>query len=202
MIAVAFSFPIIKLCLTLSPVLLYSFLKGEVMLEDQKVQIRISKELLEYCKANSENLSLFIREAMREKIASGLLTDPSQEFVEIRCKTPYTFFAKLERVIDGDTMLINFDAGFFINYQTKIRLAGINAPEADTKKGKEATAFVEKELKNANLIVETRKKEKFGRFLAYVYYSSKYKDFEDIIRYGKLLNEELVRAGLANRYGQ
>ena len=52
------------------------------MLEDQKVQIRISTELLEYCKANSENLSLFIREAMREKIASGLLTDPSLSFVE------------------------------------------------------------------------------------------------------------------------
>ena len=172
------------------------------MLEDQKVQIRISTELLEYCKANSENLSLFIREAMREKIASGLLTDPSLEFVEIRCKTPYTYFAKLERVIDGDTLLINFDAGFFINYQTKIRLIGINAPEANTKKGKEATAFVEKELKDANLIVETRKKEKYGRFLAYVYYSVKYKDFEDIIRFGKLLNEELVKAGLANRYGQ
>jgi len=172
------------------------------MLEDQKVQIRISKELLEYCKANSENLSLFIREAMREKIASGLLTDPSLSFVEIRCKTPYTYFAKLDRVVDGDTLLINFDAGFFINYQTKIRLIGINTPEANTKEGQEAIRFIEKELKNANLIVETRKKEKYGRFLAYVYYSSKYKDFEDIIRFGKLLNEELVKNGLANRYGK
>ena len=62
-------------------------------------------------------------------------------------------------------------------------------------------AFVEKELKDANLIVETRKKEKFGRYLAFVYYSQKYKDFEEIIRHGKLLNEELVKAGFANRYG-
>jgi endonuclease YncB( thermonuclease family) len=172
------------------------------MFENEKVQLRISQELLNYCKNNFENVSLFIREAIREKIDSGLLTDPSLSFVEIRARTPYTFFAKLERVIDGDTILINFDLGFFISIKEKVRLAGINAPEADTKKGKEATAFIEKELKDANLIVETRKKEKFGRFLGYVYYDKKHSDFEDIIRFGKLLNEELVKAGYANRYGK
>ena len=106
----------------------------------------------------------------------------------------------LERAIDGGTMLLNFDAGFFINIKEKVRLIGIDAPEIDTEKGKEALAFVEKELNGANLIVETRKKEKYGRYLAFIYYSVQYKDFDDIIRYGKLLNEELVKAGLANRY--
>jgi endonuclease YncB( thermonuclease family) len=171
------------------------------MTEDERIQIRISTELVDYCKSNFENVSLFIREAMREKIDSGLLTDPSLSFVEIRCRTPYTYFAKLEKVIDGDTLSINFDLGFFLSLKETVRLAGIDAPEINTKKGKEAAAFVESELKNAYLIIETRKKEKYGRYLAYVYYSKKYKDFVDIIRYGKLLNEELVKAGLANRYG-
>ena len=172
------------------------------MLEDKKVQIRISKEFLNYCKTNFENVSLFIRDAMREKIASGLLTDPSLSFVEIRCKTPYTYHAKLERVVDGDTLLLSFDLGFFINFQSKVRLIGIDCPPIETDEGKQAVAFVEKELKNANLIVESRKKEKFGRYLCYVYYDKKHTDFEEIIRYGKLLNEELVRAGLANRYNE
>jgi micrococcal nuclease len=170
------------------------------MLKNEKIQIRISEELLDYCKNNFENVSLFIREAIREKIDSGLLTDPSLSFIEIRARTTYTYFAKLVRVIDGDTILLNFDAGFFISFQSKVRLIGINAPEIDSEKGKEAVAFVEKELTGANLIVETRKKEKYGRYLAFIYYHKEYKDFEDIIRYGKLLNEELVKAGLANRY--
>ena len=170
------------------------------MLENEKVQIRISKELLEYCKKNVDNVSLFFREAAREKIASGSLIDSSLTFAEIRCRTPFTYYAKLERIIDGDTLLIEFDLGFFTKIQSRVRLAGIDCPEIETEKGKEATAFVEKELRNANLIVETRKKEKYGRYLALVYYDKKYQDFEDIIRYGKLLNDELVKAGLAVRY--
>jgi hypothetical protein len=35
------------------------------MSEDERIQIRISTELIDYCKSNFENVSLFIREAMR-----------------------------------------------------------------------------------------------------------------------------------------
>src|SRR4030042_2280883 len=156
------------------------------MQKNNKIQIRISEELLDYCKKNFQNVSLFIREAIRDKIDSGSLVDPSKEFIEIRAKSTYTYHATLEKVIDGDTLLVNFDLGFFISVKEKVRLIGINAPELNTKKGKEAAAFIEKELNGANLIVETRKKEKYGRFLAYIYYYKKSKDFEDIIRNGKL----------------
>ena len=93
-----------------------------------------------------------------------------------------------------------FDLGFFVNFKSKVRLIGIDCPPIETDKGKEAKAFIEKELKNANMIVECRKKEKYGRYLAFVYYDKRHQDFEEIIRHGKLLNEELVKAGLANRY--
>jgi hypothetical protein len=76
------------------------------MSEDERIQIRISTELIDYCKSNFENVSLFIREAMREKIDSGLLTDPSLSFVEIRCRTPYTYFAKLENLTEIRFQLI------------------------------------------------------------------------------------------------
>ena len=91
--------------------------------------------------------------------------------------------------------------GFFLSLKEKVRLIGINAAEIDTVEGKKAKAFIEKELEDAKLIVETRKKEKFGRFLAFIYYSKQYEDFEDIIRHGKLLNNELVKAGFATKYG-
>ena len=171
------------------------------MQKDDKFQLRISSELLDYCKANTENVSLFIREAVREKLESGKPLDSSLEFIEIRAKTPFTYFAKLDRVIDGDTILVEFDLGFFLSLKEKVRLIGINAPEIDTTEGKKAKEFIEKELQDTKLIVETRKKEKFGRFLAIIYYSKQYEDFEDIIRHGKLLNDELVRAGLAAKYG-
>ena len=170
------------------------------MMNDEKIQIRISSELLSYCKNNFENVSLFIREAVREKIDSGLLTDPSLQFVEIRCRSPYTYYAKLDSVVDGDTIILTFDVGFFTAIKERVRLVGIDTPEINTKKGKKAFEFVEKELTGANLIVETKKKEKYGRYLAWVYYSLQYKNFDDIIRHGKLLNDELVKAGLANRY--
>ena len=90
------------------------------MTKDEKLQIRLSSELLDYCHKNFENTSLFIREAMREKIDSGLLTDPSLSFVEIRAKTPYTYYAKLDSVVDGDTLSISFDLGFFISIKEKV----------------------------------------------------------------------------------
>ena len=82
------------------------------MQKDDKFQLRISSELLDYCKANTDNISLFIREAVREKLDSGKPLDSSLEFIEIRAKTPFTYFAKLDRVIDGDTILVEFDLGF------------------------------------------------------------------------------------------
>jgi len=170
------------------------------MIKNEKIQIRISEELLDYCKENFDNVSLFIRQAIREKIESGLLPDPSLSFIEIRARTPYTFFAKLDRIIDGDTIVVSADLGFFINVTVKLRLAGIDCPPIDTPEGKKATSFLEKELENTNLVIETRKKEKWGRYISYIYYDNKYKDFEDILRYGKLINEELVKNGLANRY--
>jgi hypothetical protein len=95
------------------------------MVKDEKFQIRLSSELVDFCKTNFENVSLFIRESMREKVESGLLTDPSLSFVEIRCRTPYTYYAKLERVIDGDSIVINFDLGFYLNLKETVRLIGI-----------------------------------------------------------------------------
>ena len=173
------------------------------MRKNVRKQIRLTKELLDYINDHVDNASQFIREAVRDKVETEKKEKENfQPFVEIRCKNQYTYSAKLERAIDGDTLELLIDLGFFITVNVKVRLADIDCPEIDTEVGKKATAFVEKELKKANLIIETRKKERYGRYLSYVYYSPDHKDFEGIIRNGKMLNEELVKAGLAVKYGE
>ena len=173
------------------------------MRKNVRKQIRLTEELLDYINSNVDNASQFIREAVREKVeADKKEKENFQPFVEIRCKNQYTYSAKLERAIDGDTLELLVDLGFFITVNVKVRLADIDCQPIETEEGKKATAFVEKELKKANLIIETRKKERYGRYLSYVYYSHDHKDFEGIIRNGKMLNEELVKAGLAVKYGE
>ena len=45
----------------------------------------------------------------------------------------YTYKAKLDRVVDGDTLDANIDLGFDITVHKRIRLAGINTPESRTR---------------------------------------------------------------------
>jgi endonuclease YncB( thermonuclease family) len=171
------------------------------MRKNVKKQIRLSEELMEYINDHYDNASQFIREAIREKVEHAKQTqNQTPTFVEIRAKNQYTFSAKLDHVIDGDTLALIIDLGFYLTINAKIRLADIDCPETDSEKGKQAKAFVEQELSNAHLIIETRKKGRYGRILAYIYYSTQYDDFEGIIRNGKMINDELIKVGLAEPY--
>jgi endonuclease YncB( thermonuclease family) len=96
--------------------------------------------------------------------------------------------------------LLDVDLGFFITYKVMIRLMGIDCPPIDKPEGKKALKFLTDELTGSNLLIEAHKKEKYGRFLAYVYYSKEHSTFEGLIRYGKLINEELIKGGFANKY--
>ena len=48
----------------------------------------------------------------------------------------YTYKAKLERVVDGDTLDASIDLGFDVIVRKRIRLAGINTPESRTRRKK------------------------------------------------------------------
>ena len=45
----------------------------------------------------------------------------------------YTYKAKLDRIIDGDTVDAHIDLGFDITIHKRIRLAGIDTPESRTR---------------------------------------------------------------------
>ena len=172
------------------------------MIYDQTFMIRISRELLDYCRSKP-NASRFVRSLIRyeQKRRASKNMDTLSAAPELRVKTPYTFFAKTVKIIDGDTIVLDADLGFYVKAQVKVRLAGVNVPPLATAKGKEAMEFLKSRLsyKN-NLVVESRKKDKYGRYLAYIYYHRIYTKFEDIVRLGKVVNEELLIHGLAEKY--
>lgn len=83
------------------------------------------------------------------------------------------------RVVDGDTIEIEGNK--------KVRLIGINSPEAKDCFGKESTAFTNEYLLNKAVKLEKdiSEKDKYDRLLRYVHLGS------------VLFNEELVKNGYA-----
>ena len=115
----------------------------------------------------------------------------------------FQYRGKLARVIDGDTIVVDVDLGFYLRQTMTLRLAGINTAEihGDHKaRALEAKAFVEKQLSGIKgMVVQAYKGEKYGRFLADVYYSAT-SDNDSVILKGTSLNQALLDAGLATRY--
>jgi micrococcal nuclease len=100
---------------------------------------------------------------------------------------------KVVRVVDGDTIVIRYDAKY-----EKVRLLCVNTPESvhpDTKQnipmGKVASRYTQKKLigKSVDLEFEIKKlRGNYGRLLAYVFVD------------GQNLNLNLVRQGLSPYY--
>lgn len=84
----------------------------------------------------------------------------------------YTYKAKIINVIDGDTVDAIIDMGFKIHTTQRLRLNRINTEEMhDTNLEKRKLAIEAKQymidtLLNKEVIVETRKSDSFGRWLA------------------------------------
>ncbi len=108
------------------------------------------------------------------------------------------------RIVDGDTLKV-----FYLGSEERIRLIGIDTPESRVNKktkrdakrsgqdiktiiemGKRATEYVESLVAPGDLITiefDEQKRDRYGRLLGYAYLSN-----------GKMLNEEIVKAGYAN----
>jgi len=112
----------------------------------------------------------------------------------------YKYKAKIDRVVDGDTLDIVVDLGFKITTNQRIRLQGIDTPETyNVKKDSEeyAKGVIAKEfviqritLNDYEATVETEKDTgKYGRYIATVWLADS----------SISLNDELVEKGLAQR---
>jgi len=107
----------------------------------------------------------------------------------------YTYKAKIISVYDGDTVTALVDLGFRINFEMKIRLTGIDAPELrgiEKPQGLISRDRLRELILNKEVILHTErdKQEKFGRWLGTIFLPK-----EKIS-----VNEMLIKEGLANPY--
>lgn len=84
----------------------------------------------------------------------------------------FEYTATLDRVIDGDTVVLNVDLGFHMKANLTFRLLGINAPEmhgVTHDKGQASKDFLVNLLKDVKkLTISTHAQDKYGRWLAKV----------------------------------
>ncbi|MBM9502374.1 nuclease [Leptospira sp. 201903071] len=111
----------------------------------------------------------------------------------LRSKDIYFYSGELERVIDGDTILVKLDLGFNILSRQRIRLRNVWSSEMDTQKGYSSFESLKKKLPaKTKLIVRSRSKDIYGRYVGDVLYAKKKTMTpEEIIHTGNYLNSEL-----------
>ncbi|MCP5467856.1 MAG: thermonuclease family protein [Deltaproteobacteria bacterium] len=148
----------------------------------------------------SRHLELAVRHDLFNLIKSSSKAHPKGKI--IRDMTPtYTFVAVLVAVIDGDTLELIAEQGFYAQYRLRIRLHGINAPEMhgpQAKKAQESKDFVIKALSELEfMIIKTYKTDAFGRYVADVLYHPLWTDHKKIFEEGFYLNQQLLDFGLA-----
>lgn len=106
----------------------------------------------------------------------------------------YQYDARIVRVIDADSIVVDLDQGFDIwQHDLHVRLAGIDAPERWTLPGKAARDFVEALLPPGTPVVISSEvydpTDKYGRCLGNV-----------ILGDERVLNDLLIVEGLAVAY--
>ena len=102
----------------------------------------------------------------------------------------YTYRARVVRWVDGDTVDLSVDCGFYTTVESRFRLYGIDTPERGQPGYDEATARAEQLAPaGSEVVVRTYKApDKYGRFLCLVVSGT------------TEVNDTLVDEGLAKAY--
>ena len=87
----------------------------------------------------------------------------------------YTYKAKVARVIDGDTVVLEIDLGFKIYHHMSCRLLNVNAPELNAKDEAVKLAAVESKEYLMSLLpvgkeitIKSTRLDKYGRALVWI----------------------------------
>ena len=156
--------------------------------------------------------------------ACRVVSETEAAGVTITDTPSYAYAAFVERVIDGDTLLVLIDLGFRNPVRERLRLRGVDTPEVGTPEGEAAKAFVEKLLPpGMPLVIKSNQTDDYGRFVADVFYFGKDSSQntlrsrgdqqgaraeeylngdptpEEIVAGGTYLNQQLLDEGLAVR---
>ena len=113
----------------------------------------------------------------------------------------YTYIAIVERIVDGDTIIVRADCGFRVWSTKRLRLRGVDAPELYSQAGQRAKEFVEDALASVDFIVVASKSlDPYGRPIADVMYGPGTEDPTEVVAGGIYLNRQLLDEGLAGVY--
>ena len=82
----------------------------------------------------------------------------------------------IDHIVDGDTFDCTLDLGFNISHKIRVRMFGINTPESRTRDLEEKARRLESKKRLTellsdnmdNLILQTKEKGKYGRYLGIV----------------------------------
>ncbi|HXV28298.1 MAG TPA: DUF1016 N-terminal domain-containing protein [bacterium] len=100
----------------------------------------------------------------------------------------YFYSGAVERVVDGDTLLVHVDLGFGLKRRQYLRLRGINAAELSRPEGTKARDFLLRAVEKAPSVqFKSRFTDRWDRYLSDVWAGELY------------LNRALLDAGLAER---
>ena len=110
----------------------------------------------------------------------------------------------IDHIVDGDTFDCTVDLGFNISHKIRVRMYGINTPESRTRDLEEkARGLASKkrliellEQHEGNLIVQTNKKGKYGRYLGTIFVDEITVDGV----YDTNINRQLIEEGFAVEY--
>ena len=116
----------------------------------------------------------------------------------------YTYKAKLDRVVDGDTIDVHIDLGFDVSVKKRVRFVGMNAPESRTRDLKEkALGLAAKDrvkailAENPSFTLESTELGKYGRVLGNIHISI----LDGTERLTQIcLNDQLIKEGHAVEY--
>lgn len=102
----------------------------------------------------------------------------------------YRYKAKVDRWIDGDTVDLHVDLGFYTSITTRFRLYGVDTPERGNMLWVEASSFSSRMAPaGTEVFIEVFKTaDKYGRWLAKVSVGE------------QSVNDSLIAAGLAVPY--
>ena len=110
----------------------------------------------------------------------------------------------IDHIVDGDTFDCSVDLGFNISHKIRVRMYGINTPESRTRDLEEkARGLASKkrliellEQYEGDLILQTNKKGKYGRYLGTVFADQNAGDGQEQTN----INRQLIEEGYAVEY--
>lgn len=117
----------------------------------------------------------------------------------------FQYVAKILTIIDGDTLKLDIDLGFRTHIFETVRLARIDTPESVNYGAQgirdPAKMFIEQVCPVGSwCVVEITRQEKYGRWLAELFYITGESEPLKILMNPHVLNDDLVRGGFAKSY--